>query len=64
MLKTVLKADTPFGDVAIIQTAFGFYCRYGLQVSARFDTFAGAFGEFERCVRHACAAEIEEGRAA
>jgi hypothetical protein len=59
MLKTILKADTPSGDVAIIETSFGYYCRYGLQVSPRFDTFAGAFGEFERCIRHAVAAEME-----
>jgi hypothetical protein len=57
MLK-FLAHDT-VNDIAVIQTSFGYYCRYGLQVSARFNHLSGALDEFNRCQRHALSADLE-----
>jgi hypothetical protein len=54
-MRKFLVHDT-VNDVAIIQTSFGYNCRYGLQVTLH-KTFASALSDFTNCVNHARACE-------
>ena len=56
MLKFI--AHDTVNDIAVIQTAFCFNIRYGLQVES-VDTREEALKGFADCQRHALAAELE-----
>jgi hypothetical protein len=60
MLRKIIETTTPDGaDIAVIQTAFGYHVRYGLQVGERTASLAIALGEYGQCLRHALAAEFD-----
>ena len=54
MFRTIIKTDIAGGaDIALIQTAFGFHVRYGLEVSEAFFHIADARRSYDRAVTHA-----------
>ena len=48
-------------DLDVIQTSFGFTCRYGLEVMPRRDTLMEALVDFQNCLRHGTECNGEPG---
>lgn len=55
-MRKLLVHDT-VNDIAVIQTAFGYHCRYGLEVSTCYTTLQRAVQEYQDCLGHALACE-------
>lgn len=59
MFSKIIETTAGGVDLAVIKTGFGFYVRYGLQVSPKFQTLSGALLEYQACLRHSLAADLQ-----